>query len=355
MEVDLLKNISRKAILNSRFILLNMLCLCLVHAGMLLVSPRSQAQIHPLADQYQMNFFQVNPATAGVITLDPLVINARQSGLKWRGYNPPNSESITFQGKLFKEKSYFNQKGFLNRGQNAFGKIGLGMGFFNYSYGSIRETGVHLDYAYHIFVGDGRLSFGLAPVFIMFRANFPDGSLDFNENPDDVWNSGLDPIKLYFLDFNAGVHYYSENLTAGFSCIQIFNSSLSFKGEYGFPNTEGSILNPDLSRTFYGYSGYAFDVYGNGKLRIEPFMMLKYNDQAINRFRIDLTTSVYLNQNFQSGLTYKLNEGGAVFFGLRWNNFRIKYQFEFPINNTRPVSFTAHVLQVGFDPGFRVN
>jgi type IX secretion system PorP/SprF family membrane protein len=310
----------------------------------------SQAQISPLADQYQMNFFQVNPATAGVTNLDPLVINSMVSGLRWEKY--PTTQSITFQGKLFKEKSYYNNRGFLNRGKNSFGKLGLGIGLFTYSYGAIRQTGVHMDYAYHVFFGKGRLSFGLAPVLIIFSANIPNNSLIFNENPDDVWINDSDPIKLSFLDFNIGVHYYSSNLIAGFSCLQLLNSSIYFKGEYGLPTQESPILNPDLTRSLYAYSGYGFELDRN--LRLEPLLLVKFNPNAMVKFRLDISTSLYLFENFQTGIVYRMKEGGGAFFSIKFGQFQIKYQFGFPINSVRPISFTQNTIQLGFNPGLAV-
>ncbi len=335
---------------------MTLLCFALLATGQMLFPHQGQAQVYSLADQYQMNFFQVNPATAGVISLDAFVVNSWQSGMKWEKF--PRSQSVTFQGKLFKEKARFNKKAYLNRGKNVFGKVGVGLGLFNYSYGSIRQSGFHLDYSYHIFLGDGRLSFGLAPVFMMFDANFPANSLTFNYtgNQDDVWDpSAENQISLSFLDFNAGVHYYSETLTAGFSCIQLLNSSVAFKSKYGFPNFENPIQNPDMTRSFYAYSGYSFDLNRGGNLRVEPFVMVRYNDNATRKLRLDLSTSVHLFKNYQAGITYKLLEGGSVFLGVRYNNIRIKYQFGFPLYSLQPFSFSSHMLQIGFDPGFLVN
>ncbi len=309
------------------------------------------AQIRPLADQYLMNFFQMNPAIAGVGRYDPLIINARQQGMKWD--KSPGSQSVTYQGKLFKERSYFNKTGFLNRGKNAFGKVGIGIGLYNYSYATVSQTGFHLDYAYHIFLGNGRLSFGLSPMFMQFRANFEDNSFVFDENPDDVWVSPVDvPIKVSFIDFNAGVHFYSETITAGLSCIQMFNSSIQLKGEYGFPSTEKPVLNPDLSRSIYAYGGYMFKI--NRFFQVEPLVMIKYNDNNINKIKFDLTTTAYILENFQTGISYKWNEGLAAFFAVRLSNFQVRYLYEMPLSGKSPILFTSHMIQVGFNLGQKI-
>jgi len=305
-------------------------------------------QIRPLADQYLMNFFQINPAVAGISRYDPLVINAREQGMKWD--HAPASQSVTWQGKLFKEKAFYNPKGFLNRGQNAYGKVGIGAGLFNYSYGSVSQTGLHLDYAYHVFMGQGRLSFGLSPVLMLFRANFSDDSFVFDENPDDLWlPQGNDPISLSILDFNAGVHYYSENLTLGFSCLQMFSSSISLKGEYGFPSTGGSIENPDLTRSLSGYGAWLFKI--SRDVRVEPMLMLKYNTNYIDPFRFDLTATAYIRDQFDTGFSYRWNEGIAAFCSVRVDKMHFRYLFELPLSGKTPRGFTAHMIQLGIDIG----
>jgi type IX secretion system PorP/SprF family membrane protein len=309
------------------------------------------AQIHPLADQYLMNMFQLNPAIAGVNRYDPLIINARQQGMKWDKF--PGSQSVTYHTKLFKEKDYFNYRGFLNRGKNAFGKVGFGGGLFNYAYGTVSQTGFHLDYSYHVFMGDGRLSFGLSTVFQQFRANFSGDSFIFDENPDDVWlPEGNDPISVSFIDFNAGVHYYSETLTLGFSCVQMFNSSIHLKGDYGFPTTENPVMNPDLSRSLYGYGGYRFNI--SRSFQVEPLVMLKYNANSINAFGADINATAYILENFQTGLSYRFNEGVAAFVAVRLSKLQVKYLFELPVSKYPPLGFTSHMIQLGFNLGQRI-
>jgi type IX secretion system PorP/SprF family membrane protein len=308
-------------------------------------------QTHPLADQYLMNFFQVNPAVAGVNRYDPLVINAREQGMSWD--KAPSSQSVSYHGKLFKEKAYFNKRGFLNRGKNAFGKVGIGAGLFNYSYGSIRQSGFHLDYSYHVFVGDGRVSFGLAPVFMQFKANFTDDSFIFDENPDDLWiPGGQDPISLTFIDFNAGVHYYSETLTMGISCLQMFNSSIRFKGQYGFPSVQDPITNPDLTRSVYGYGAYLFEI--NRSFRVEPMVMMKYNTNSVKPFRLDLTTTAFFWDTFETGVSYRLLQGAAAFAGVRIGLIQIRYLFELPLSGKTPHGFASHMIQMGFDLGQKI-
>jgi len=324
----------------------------IIIALLLVVLPKIvSAQIYPLADQYLLNFFQVNPAVAGVTRYDPLVFNARQQGLKWD--HAPGSQSVTFQSKLFKEKSYFNQKGFLNRGKNAFGKVGLGGGFFNYSYGSVSQTGFHLDYSYHVYLANGRLSFGLSPVFMQFKANFNDDTFTFDENPDDLWQpQGNDPIRVSILDFNAGVHYYSDQLTLGFSCLQMFSSSIHLSGEYGFPTTQTKITNPDLTRSMYGYGAYLFTI--NRLFKIEPMLMLRYNENAVDPVKLSTTATGYIMDNLETGVSYQWSDELSVFAGVRMDQFAVRYLFEMPLSGKTPRGFNAHMIQISFVIGQKI-
>ena len=316
------------------------------------------AQIRPLADQYIMNFFQMNPAIAGVGSYEPLIINSKLAGNKWDNGKLPGSYSATYQSKLFKEKSYFTKSGFLNRGKNAFGKVGIGIGLYKYSYGNVAQTGFHLDYSYHIFLAGGRLCFGLSPVFILFEANRADNSLYFPDiNPDKfIMSVTLTPINVSIIDFNAGVHFYSETISAGFSCLQMTNSWIKI-GDYSPLSSEKTMLNPNLARSMYGYFGYRFNI--NRSFQIEPLLMIKYygnqyDRNSSNKLKFDINASAYLFKDFHIGISYKYKETSAIFCGVRLSNFQVRYLYEMPLSGKSPILFTSHMIQVGFNLGQKI-
>ncbi len=318
------------------------LALFLLLLFFLLLPIPSIAQIHPLTDQYILNLYQVNPAVAGTERYAPLNLSTHQQWMGWRG--APSTQSVTLHTRLRARNMFYTPRGFRNKGRNSFGKVGIGGGFFNYSYGSVSQTGLHVDYAYHVQLADGRLAFGLAPSFFQYRLNksgliFPDPN-----TPDPVMNDSTEAV--YFIDFNAGMHYYSEKAYAGFSVIQMLNSTLKF-GDFGFPREEDPSLNPDLSRSLYGYGGYFFEI--SRDLTIEPMLLLKYNIR--NGFRVDANATFHFQEVFHAGLGYRLKEGFTAYTGVRLDNLSFRYLFGIPITSQVPGRFTSHMIQVGFNLG----
>jgi len=141
----------------------------------------TKAQIAPLSDQYLINPFMANPAVAGTERYMPLCATTKQ---QWIGLNrAPSTKSISLHRRIRASNIRFTPRGFINKGKNSFGKVGVGGSVFNYSYGAINHTGLSLTYAYHAFVGKGRLAFGLSPVLFQYSLNktgfiLPDRGLD---------------------------------------------------------------------------------------------------------------------------------------------------------------------------------
>ena len=120
-----------------------------------LLSPvffQAQAQISPLSDQYLINPFQTNPAIAGSQRYMPLSISTRQ---QWIGLNrAPSTQSISIHRRIRAKNIRFTPNGFLNKGKNSFGRIGVGGGLFVpglFQFGAFLQLPPHmLEY----FVGD---------------------------------------------------------------------------------------------------------------------------------------------------------------------------------------------------------
>jgi len=304
-----------------------------------LLSTPALAQVHPLPDQYLLNLYQLNPAVAGTERYAPLTFNTRQQWMGWDG--APTSLSVTYHTRLRARGMFYTNRGFRNKGKNSFGKVGLGCGFFNYSYGAVSQTGIHLDYAYHVPLDMGRLAFGLAPSFFQFRINkFSD--LVF-VNPDEPLLDNTNE-SILFIDFNAGVHYYSDEGYAGLSVIQLLGSKLKLS-EIDFPE-ENPSLNPDLAQTVYTYAGYFIKI--NRDIKIEPMVVAKYNIR--NGFRFDINASLHLKDVFEAGFGYRWKEGFTALTGVRLTNLSIHYLFEMP-SSKNLLRYTSHTIQVLFNLG----
>lgn len=297
------------------------------------------SQVNSFSDQYLTNLFLLNPAVAGTGRYGTLVVNSRQQWSGWDG--APASQSVTFHTKWLKADSRFTPLGFVNKGKNTFSKVGVGGGFFHDSYGVFQLTGLHLDYAYHLFLSKGRLSFGLSPSVFQIGTTsilLPDPNDPYLENPN----------RSYFVDFNAGVHFFNEKMQAGFSLVQLANSSIKF-GNYGFPGNEEPSLNPDLARSAYAYGSYFFMLNEAIRLKVEPMVLVKFN--SVRGFSADATTTVHLQDQFQAGISYRLREGLSVFTGVRLDNVSFRYHFLVPVSSEVPNRFISHMIQLAVNIG----
>lgn len=303
----------------------------------------SQAQINPLADQYLINQFQINPGVAGSQRYAPVTLSTRQ---QWMGFiKAPTTQSITIHTTIGAKDIRFTPSGFVNKGDRSFGNIGVGGGAFKYSYGAISHTGVHFDYAYHVFIGKGRMGFGLAPVIYQFTINkdgftLPDGT-DYDPLISNKVNESL-----VFLDANVGAHYYDEFSYAGFSIIQLLNSTVQF-GTLSFISEDSFSSNPDLASTYYLYYGRYIKL--GDAFTLEPSAYLKYNTSRGVGFHVN--TMVHILKNFTAGLTYRHQECIGLLAGARLDNIEVRYMFEAPISSDMPNNFTTHQIMVQFVVG----
>lgn len=297
------------------------------------------SQVNSFSDQYLTNLYLLNPAVAGTGQYGTLAVGSHQQWVGWNG--APSSQYVTYHTKLAKSKDRFNPIGFINKGKNAYSKVGIGGGFFHDSYGVFQMTGLHIDYSYHVFLNKGRLSFGLGPSVFQLGSS----SIVFADPKDPYLEN---PVRSYFMDFNAGVHYFNKDGYVGASLVQLFNSSVKF-GNYGYPGLEDPSQNPDLARSIYAYGGYYFMLNRNMNLKIEPMAAIKLN--ATNGFRFDLSTTVHLRDQFLAGLQYAYKRGLSVFIGARLDNLSFRYVFEIPITTDITGRYTTHSLQLSMNIG----
>lgn len=303
----------------------------------------SIAQINPLADQYLINNFQLNPAVAGTERYSPITISTRQ---QWVGFiKAPTTKAISYHTGIRAKNIRFTPRGYVNKGDRSFGNIGLGGGAFNYNYGAISHTGIHLDYAYHVFIGEGRMGFGLAPLIYQFKINktgftLPDGDVI------DPLISGAVNESIVFFDANVGMHYYDEFNYVGLSIIQLFGSGVQF-GNFSFISEDHMGENPDLARSVYTY--YGRHIVLNRDITIEPSLYLKLN--ARNGFRFDINTMVHFLKTFSAGAMFQYQKGFGILAGVQLDNLEALYMFELPISSDMPNNFSSHQIMLRFALG----
>ncbi len=293
-----------------------------------------------LAGQFLLNPWQTNPAMTGVRQGTAFWLTARQQWLGIQG--APATQTFSVVSSLKDRQSRFNPKGFINRGVNSFSEVGLGGGIFNFSYGAINHTGIHFEYAYHVFLGKGRLGLGLAPLYHQFIINKSGFILPDGDAPDNLI-SGKTIEVLHFLDANFGLHYSLQNFHAGFSVIQLLNSKVFF-GDLSFDSQDDPFNNPYLARTISAYTGYAWEA---GKaFTAEPSILVIHNGSRGIGAQANVLFTIA--ENYQAGISWRFRESVAFMAGIQLSDFMFRYLFESPAGSQIPQRFNSHQVLVGY-------
>src|SRR6056297_3039664 len=133
------------------------------------VAGHVQAQQVPLYSQYMLNGFLLNPAIAGAEGYTAVNLTARE---QWIGFkDAPGTYALSFQTRLLKN-SYISRNSSVRkrrRYSSRSGNVGLGGYIFNDRNGAVERTGIKASYAYHIFMQNSQLSFGLSLTAYQFR------------------------------------------------------------------------------------------------------------------------------------------------------------------------------------------
>lgn len=203
----------------------------------------TNAQQIPITSQPLSNAFFFNPAAAGVQSFLDVSMGGRQ---QWTGIeNAPrtyfvyansiigktSAKDFSYLSLPVSNPGYYDQ---LNKGKSKV-KHGLGGRLFADSYGAFTQTGIGVDYAFHLPLKE--------KLYLALGLGFEASNFFFDRQKAYVLD-GFDPTYDQFLSgeaskfiFNSrfGVYLYSERLRLGYSLNQLIPNKLSAEsGSSGF-------------------------------------------------------------------------------------------------------------------------
>ena len=194
---------------------ISLTCICLLGSLSLF------AQQEPIHSMYSMNGFLFNPAVAGSDGYTTIDMSARDYMLGFP--NSPKTYVLSFQSRLLRQ-SYKIKNSLLSKEKSVSkrsGRVGIGAYIFNDRNGLIQRTGGSFTYAYHIFMQNTQLSFGLAVSTFQFK--IASDQLEFSNN------QGSEPLKnqdlsnqLLVPDVTFGTYLLTSNSFLGFSVANLF-------------------------------------------------------------------------------------------------------------------------------------
>ncbi len=292
----------------------------------ILVPAAVKAQQVPLYSQYMLNGFLLNPAIAGAEGYTAVNLTARE---QWIGFkDAPGTYALSFQTRLLKN-SYISRNSSVRkrrRYSSRSGNVGLGGYIFNDRNGAVERTGIKASYAYHIFMQNSQLSFGLSLTAYQFRLD--DDKIRLEDPDDEFYNQARG--SMFIPDADAGVYFDTPDWYAGISVDQLFESIIKI-GDTGYDEFR-------MERNYY--------LIGGSDYRIKDFMVLtpstlvKYAENG--SFQADLSAKLYYNQTYWGGLTYRTGHALIVMAGLSVDRLVFGYAFDISLSSIMKHSFGTH-------------
>lgn len=244
-----------------------------------LLSISGFSQQDPMYTLYMNDPILVNPAYAGSrgnLSLNG-VFRKQWVGLDWQ----PTTTSVTINSP------------FLNY------KIGVGFSFLNDKIGPMQQTGIYLDYAYHIRFNNNRnLSLGLKAGFTNFDINL----LGLTTTEWDQYIQSNDHPNKFLPNFGIGAYYFTDWYYAGFSIPLLVKNSL-----VDAQNTLEIIGRED--RTYFLTAGMVFTL-------VEPIIKLKPTILARAIFgappSVEISATAIFYDRVWFGLLYRFGDAIAA-------------------------------------------
>jgi type IX secretion system PorP/SprF family membrane protein len=282
----------------------------------------STAQQAPLMSHYMFNGLLINPAYAGSKEYTSATMLYRR---QWVGIDgAPVTASASIHGLLKKKK------------------LGLGLLFQQDKIGITKQTDVYTTFAYHLPIGNGKLSFGLQGGLSNFssevvKLNYWDPNdivFDFNTYNNLLPNMGF------------GLYYYQTKFYAGVSVPYILS----------YDPSQAVSIEPDKlvykqSQRLLATAGMVFET--ENDLKFKPSFLAKYEPGS--KMQIDLNLNVLINDIFWVGASYRSNDAVVAIFEYQLTKkLRFGYSYDYTISDLSNYTSGSHEIMLGYDFGYTI-
>ena len=257
----------------------------------------------PLHNQYIYNPLIINPSFVGVSAISSVNLTSRS---QWIGF-ADGINTISLSGNYALSETQ-----------------GVGGTLFQDNTGAIRITGLELDYSFKFpLISDYNLSLGLGlvPYQYLYNADLVNHNMEGNLNSDLQYDPALDNSeKKTNLDANFGLFIYNDFLYAGFSVLNLLQSSPLSNVGNGPPN--------QLVRHVYALLGYNY-FNTSSKIGLEQTILMRNTSYSGAQFDFNIKAS--FNELFWFSCGYRTNKEVLAGFGVKYGRFGFVYAID--INN----------------------
>jgi type IX secretion system PorP/SprF family membrane protein len=280
---------------------------------------------YPVHSQYLQNGLVINPAYAGSRGALSTFLSYR---MQWMGTDgSPVIQSVSLHTPMKNDK------------------VALGIMAQFMQYGFTKSTSVYANYAYHIRVGKGKLSFGLKGGVDMSNTDYT-GILLTNIG-DPVFTTNDKPYVLP--NIGAGIYYFSDKFFAGVSVptflsydktgTGIVQASHSFN-DYDFVFSAGGLI------TFSEF------------LKFKPSILIDYSLEETKKLsRVDINGNFILADLIWLGGAWRTSEEVAVgILQVQINpQFMFGFSYDYPVGRMNSYSSGSTEFTLRYEFGSKIS
>jgi type IX secretion system PorP/SprF family membrane protein len=293
----------------------------LVLIALVLVSAfQLKAQQEAMFTHYSFNTLAVNPGYAG--SRDALTVTGLHRS-QWVSFpGAPTTQTLTLHTPVFNDK------------------IGLGLSFVNDKIGPTKSSGIFVDFAYKIKVGDkGKLAFGLKGGLNVRGDELT--TLTTIEDNDPNFQSNVQSQLLP--NFGFGIYYSLPRFYAGISTPRLLENKFETN------TTSGTTNLASEARHYYFIAGTIFNLTSNGNLKLKPTTFVKVTSAA--PVELDVTALFYYKDMIWAGPMFRTGDAFGVLAGINiTDQFALGYSFDWSFgNSTGRYNAGSHELMLRYD------
>jgi type IX secretion system PorP/SprF family membrane protein len=280
---------------------------------------------YPVYSQYLQNGLIVNPAYAGSRGSLSTFLSYR---MQWMGTEgAPVIQSVSLHTPMKNDK------------------VALGIMAQFMKYGFTKATSIYADYAYHIRVSSGKLSFGLKGGVDMSNTDYT--GILLTKAGDPVFTSNDKPYILP--NVGAGIYYFSDKLFAGVSIPTFLNYKKTGTGsvqayhsfsEYDFVFTAGGLIT--FSQFF----------------KFKPSILVNYSLEETKKLtQLDINGNFILGDLLWIGGSWRTSEEVVVgILQVQLNpQLMIGFSYDYPVGRMNSYSKGSSEFILRYEFGYKVS
>lgn len=281
----------------------------------------SQGQQSAQFSQYMFNTLFYNPAYAGVEGVTTLTAFHRT---QWAGYQPTvdnaggiNTQVVSLNAPILRMRS------------------GFGLHIVNDNIGPLTNLEAQASFAYHLGVGDGKLSLGI-------RVGAFSQTVDYDQyrpvDPDDELLQSNGRISQLRPDFSAGVFYRARQYYVGVGFNHLIDSQFEFVGV--------DTLNNPLESHIVVTGG--FDYEPTYKVRLTPSFLVQSD---LNSYSFDIGVLATYDDTMWGGVSFRQQEALVGMIGYSFfkeKSLKLGYAFDYTLIGQEATAATSHEIMVTY-------